>query len=172
MEVWRASQEGVPVVIVNPGVIIGAGFWTSNSGLFFTRIYNGLNFYSEGVTGFVGVKDVVKTMIGLMQSSIVNERYILVAENVSFKTVFDEIAANFKVKKPRIKVTALMSAIAWRLSWVLAMFTNKPAKLSKHSARAMHNKHLYSSEKVKKALNYQFEPISTTIKETCNAFKL
>ena len=23
MEVWRASQEGVPVVIVNPGIIIG-----------------------------------------------------------------------------------------------------------------------------------------------------
>ena len=23
MEVWRASQEGVPVVIINPGIIIG-----------------------------------------------------------------------------------------------------------------------------------------------------
>lgn len=172
MEVWRASQEGVPVVIVNPGVIIGAGFWTSNAGLFFTKIYNGLNFYSEGVTGFVGVKDVVKIMIALMQSTIENERYILVAENESFKSVFDEIATNFKVKKPNIKVSKLMSAIAWRLSWVLALFTNKPTKLSKHSAKAMHNKHIYSSEKVKMALNYQFEPISTTIKETCEAFKL
>ena len=33
MEVWRASQEGVAAVIVNPGVILGPGFWNSGSGL-------------------------------------------------------------------------------------------------------------------------------------------
>lgn len=171
MEVWRASQEGVPVVIVNPGVIIGAGFWNDNSGAMFSKIYKGLKFYSEGVTGFVGVNDVAKIMMSLMESSIENERYILVAENVSFKSVFDEIATNFNVKKPTIKVTKLISSVAWRLAWLIALVTNKPVKLSKHSAKAMHNKHLYSSEKVKNALNYQFEPISTTIKVTCEAFK-
>jgi len=31
MEVWRASQEGVAVVIVNPGIILGAGFWHNGS---------------------------------------------------------------------------------------------------------------------------------------------
>ena len=35
MEVWRASQEGVSVVIVNPGVILGPGFWNSSSGMLF-----------------------------------------------------------------------------------------------------------------------------------------
>jgi len=29
MEVWRATQEGLDVVIVNPGVILGSGFWHS-----------------------------------------------------------------------------------------------------------------------------------------------
>ena len=33
LEVWRASQEGVPVAIVNPGVILGTGMpmvhWSS-----------------------------------------------------------------------------------------------------------------------------------------------
>ena len=37
MEVWRASQEGVDVVIVNPGVILGSGFWTSGSGKMFHK---------------------------------------------------------------------------------------------------------------------------------------
>ncbi len=31
--VWRASQEGLPVIIINPGVIIGPGFWNVASGL-------------------------------------------------------------------------------------------------------------------------------------------
>ena len=35
MEVWRGSQEGLPVVIVNPGIIIGPGFWNSGSGKLF-----------------------------------------------------------------------------------------------------------------------------------------
>ena len=37
MEVWRASQEGIPVVIVNPGVIIGPGFWDTGSGVMFKK---------------------------------------------------------------------------------------------------------------------------------------
>ena len=48
MEVWRGSQEGVDVVIVNPGVILGSGFWHKGTGNMFRRINNGLKFYTEG----------------------------------------------------------------------------------------------------------------------------
>ena len=34
LEVWRGSQEGLNIVIVNPGVVIGPGFWKSGSGTF------------------------------------------------------------------------------------------------------------------------------------------
>ena len=66
MEVWRASQEGVEVVIVNPGVILGSGFWNAGSGKLFSQVYNGFKYYTEGITGFVAVQDVVKPMIQLM----------------------------------------------------------------------------------------------------------
>ena len=75
MEIWRASQEDVDVVIVNPGVILGAGFWDSGSGKLFDQVYKGFNYYTEGVTGFVSVQDVVKSMILLMKSNIKNERF-------------------------------------------------------------------------------------------------
>mgnify|MGYP000444878606 CR=1 FL=1 len=76
MEVWRASQEGIDVVIVNPGVILGAGFWNTGSGALFPKIYKGLQFYTEGITGFVAVKDVVIIMIRLMNSTIKNKSII------------------------------------------------------------------------------------------------
>ena len=69
MEVWRASQEEVEVVIVNPGIILGSGFWTSGSGKLFSQVYKGFKYYTEGITGFVGVKDVVKSMILLSFAS-------------------------------------------------------------------------------------------------------
>jgi len=167
MEVWRASQEGVDVVIVNPGVILGAGFWNSGPGNFFAKIYNGLKFYSEGVTGFVSVNDVVSVMVQLMKSNITNERYILVAENLSFKTFFQEIAQNFGKKPPSIKVSKLMSAIGWRFEKLKSKLTNKPALLTKHSASSIHNKRYYSSEKIKETLDFNFESISKTTKRTC-----
>lgn len=171
IEVWRASQEGVDVVIVNPGVILGAGFWENGSGVIFSKIFKGMNFYTKGITGFVAVKDVVNAMIGLMESPIKNERFILVAENVSFKQVFSQIALNFNKKPPSIKVSKLMSEIGWRLDKMKSLFTNKPPVLTKQTAKSIHNKYYFSSEKIKKALSFEFEPISTTLKKVCGFYK-
>ena len=74
IEVWRGTQEGVNAIIVNPGVIIGPGFWNSGSGKIFKKIDSGLSYYFPKVTGFVGVQDVVKSMIILMNSENVNEQ--------------------------------------------------------------------------------------------------
>ncbi len=171
MEVWRASQENVDVVVVNPGVILGAGFWKTGSGAMFSKINNGMPFYSEGITGFVDVRDVVKIMIQLMKSTIKNERFILVAENISFKTVFNEIAKNLNKKAPSIKVTKLLSEIGWRLEWIKAFITNKPPLLTKQSAKSIHNKHFYASEKAKNMLHYNFETVSNTIKYVSELYK-
>jgi len=171
MEVWRASQEGVEVVVVNPGLILGAGFWHNGSGAIFSKIKSGLSFYSEGITGFVSVTDVVKSMILLMNSELKNERYILVSENVSFKEVFFKIAENFGKQPPAIKVSKLMSAIGWRLEKLKTFLTGKPPMLTQQSSKSIHYKQYYSSEKIKIALNYKFEPISETIKNVCELYK-
>jgi nucleoside-diphosphate-sugar epimerase len=170
MEVWRASQEGVAVVIVNPGVILGAGFWENGPGKIFSKIYKGLSFYSEGVTGFISVKDVVQIMIQLMQSEIKNERFVLVAENRSFKDIFFAISNAFNKKPPSIKVSKFMSEIGWRLNSISSFFTGKEPVLTKHSSKSIHNKYYYSSKKVERVLNYKFEPLKETIKNTCNLF--
>jgi len=48
MEVWRGLQEGLAVTVINPGIILGAGFWDSGSGLLFTNVANGLSFFTKG----------------------------------------------------------------------------------------------------------------------------
>ncbi len=170
MEVWRASQEGVPVVIVNPGVILGPGFWKSGSGKLFSNIHKGFRFYTEGITGYVAVNDVVKAMLQLMKSAVKNERFILVSENQSFKSVFTEIAENFNNKPPAIKVSKLMSEIGWRLEKVKSILTGKPALLSKNTAETIHTSRFYSSEKIIKALNFKFESLSKSIAEICRLY--
>ncbi len=170
MEVWRASQEGIEVVIVNPGVILGSGFWDSGSGELFSRVYKGLNYYFEGITGFVGVQDVVKTMLLLMESSIKNERFILVSENKSFKEILFSIADSFGKKRPSKLVKPWQTEIFWRLEWLLSKITSKKLRISKSSARAMHSKTMYSSQKIQTALHFTFEKMNDVIKNVSKDF--
>ncbi|TNF69911.1 MAG: NAD-dependent epimerase/dehydratase family protein, partial [Bacteroidetes bacterium] len=62
IEVWRGGQEGLKTIIVNPGIILGPGFWDEGSGKFFTRVASGLKMAPPGATGFVGVWDVVAAL--------------------------------------------------------------------------------------------------------------
>ena len=170
MEIWRASQEGVDVVIVNPGVILGSGFFTAGSGKIFSKIYKGLNYYTEGVTGFVGVKDVVDVIIKLMNSKIKNERFILVAENKSFKEIFFSIANAFGKKPPSREIKVWQTAIFWRVSWFLSIISRKEPLLSRYSAKSAHSISKYSSEKIEKSLPFRFEKIDNVIKRVSKNF--
>ena len=170
MEVWRGAQEGLDVVIVNPGVIFGPGFWKENSGVLFTMIDKGTPFYTEGLTGFVGVDDVVSVMINGMNSQVKNERFILVSENISFKEILFLIADSLDRKKPKIKVTSFIAEIGWRLSWLKTLITGGTNSFSKHTAKSANNKSYYNSEKVQKSLDFEFEKMGSVIEKTAKKY--
>ena len=170
MEVWRASQEGVPVVIVNPGVIIGSGFWHKGSGRMFTKVQDGLKFYTTGITGFVGVKDVVKIMQRLMNSNVINQRFIVVSENLSYKQVLQSIAKSLNKDKPSIRINKLMSECIWRIEFLRSKITLSPPLLTKRTARSALANHQYTADKIRKELNFEFEAIDTCIQNTAQSF--
>ena len=171
MEVWRASQEGVDVVIVNPGVILGSGFWDAGSGKLFSQVYHGFNYYTEGVTGFVSVQDVVKAMIQLVNSSIKNERFILVSENKTYKEVLFAIADAFGKKRPSVKIKKWQIELFWRFAWVVSKITGVTPLLSKYSARSAHTISKYSSKKIKEKLDFDFEDVQDSINRICKKFQ-
>jgi len=166
MEIWRGQQEGLNVIIVNPGVIIGPGFEDQGSGQLIKKIKDGLTFYTLGSTGFVAVDDVVKNMYQLMESDISGERFILIAENIAFKTLFDTIADTLKVKRPSIEAKPFIMGITWRLYWIFSLFTQKTNNLSRDTARSFLSKDQYSNHKIKTTLNTSFIDVHQYIKQT------
>lgn len=170
MEVWRASQEGLTVVMVNPGVILGPGYWNQGTGELFNKAFNNFPFYTEGVTGFVGVNDVVKAMTILMESDICNERFILVSENKSFKEIIFLIADNLKSKRPYIKVTKILAELAWMTDFIVSKLSGKAVTFSRQSARASLNIYEYSSEKIINKVDFKFEQMEQVIKESCSFY--
>ena len=171
MEVWRGHQEGLKVVIVNPGVILG--FHTSEKGSneIFLKVKNGLRFYTKGSTGFVSVVDVVKIMILLMNSEINGERFILVSENQSYENLVKSIAISLNVKQPIFEVNSLMTSIFWKIDWVMANFFQQKRRMSKMMSESLHTKDIYSKQKTITVLKYQFQDIEETISEICKKLK-
>lgn len=156
MEVWRARQEGLDVIIINPGLIFGYGFNGQGSGEIITSVKKGMYFYTLGNVGVVAVEDVVKVMTALMDADIQNERYTLIAENMSLKKMLDMIANGLKQKRPPYYANPAMTSFAWRADWLFSKLTGRKRKLSYAMAKSSHNTETYDNSKIKNALGYTF----------------
>lgn len=171
MEVWRGTQEGLDAVIVNPGIIVGPGFWNSGgSSSLIKKIYNGISYFTTGVTGYVDVDDVIKAMVLLMQSPIKNERFIVVSENLSFKEFQHQTALALGAKQASKEATPFILAIGWRLDWLRRILTGKRRRLSKQMTKSARSITKYDASKLKNTFNFQFKPMKDSIEESCQFF--
>jgi dihydroflavonol-4-reductase len=168
MEVWRGIAEGLEAVMINPTIILGAGNWDEGSTKLFQSVYNEFPWYAEGTTGFVDVKDVARVMMLLMQSNITGQRFILSAENKSYKQVFDAMAAAFGKKPPHKKVTPFIAAIVWRIEAIKSWFTKNDPLITKETAKTALAKVQFDNSKLLKFLpNFVYTPVNDTIREVC-----
>ncbi len=170
MEVWRGTQEGIPAVIVNPGVIIGPGFWHTGSGKIFTTANKAHKFYPPGGTGFITVNDVVQVMLTLMSSKIENERFILVAENLKFKDILQKVCHYLKKPAPIIQLKYWQLELARIGDFLVSNITQKAPRLTKSTIYSMKHREVYSSQKIKEFINFNFESLDATIELSCGYF--
>jgi nucleoside-diphosphate-sugar epimerase len=163
MEVWRGQQEGLDVLIVNPGVIIGPGFWEQGIGVLFSRVKKGLLFYTLGTTGFIAVPDVVSITYHLMNSTIKNERFTLVAQNLPFREVLNTIADAMKKNRPKYHATPFLMKLFCSLDWIFSTFFGYQRSLTKATTKASYATIIYDNEKIKKVLKSDFISIKEYI---------
>lgn len=171
MEVWRGLQEGLQVVIVNPGIILGPGFWNQGSGLLFTTIQKGMPFYTRGSSGYVAVTNVVAIMKQLMDSACSGERFILIAENRSYKDIITTIAQKIGAQKPKLEAKSFLLHFAWRFDYVLSKLLIVKRKLSKHSVISLQSTDTFSSQKIQTYLGYRFKAIDGYLDEMVEYFR-
>ena len=168
MEVWRGMGEGLNVAVVNPVIILGAGDWNKGSSEIFKSAYDSFPWYTQGVSGFVDVLDVVDAMQLLMQSSTSGQRYIISAENVKYQDIFTQIAQAFNKKPPYKKVTPFLAAIVWRLEAIKGLFTGKTPLLTKETAATAQAVVHFDNTKFLKAFPaFKYRPVNETIQRAC-----
>jgi nucleoside-diphosphate-sugar epimerase len=163
-------EEGLPAVIINPAIILGPGEIMSGTGKMISVVLKGLKFYSEGCNGFVDVRDVVNIMSHLAESEISGERFVVSADNVTYKTIFTMIARETGKKPPLYNANRLMGQLAWRASYLQGKLTGSKPLITRETAITAGNNYLYSNKKLLEALDYQFIPIAFSIKDACRFY--
>ncbi len=171
MEVWRGVQEGLNAVIVNPSVILGPGLWNSGSGSLFTKAAKGMKYYTNGATGFVDVRDVSESMIRLMDSDISAQRYILNAENLSYKDLFGKTSGAMNIEKPTKEASQKLLKLAAFLDTIASTLGIKKREITKEVIKSSTSVSKYSNEKVKNAIGKTFIPIEKSIGDIAEKFK-
>jgi dihydroflavonol-4-reductase len=169
LEVWRGVEEGLDTVVVNPGIILGAGAWKKGSCRLFDNINRGLKFYTNGVNGFIGVENLADIMVSLAFSELKNERFVMVAENLTYKELFDTMAEGLDVKAPSNEMKASY------LPWVTILFKIngllfKNTNLSPETLRTSVKIHRYNSQKIL-SHGYKLLPIKDIVLKACEAYK-
>jgi len=171
LEVWRAKEEGLNMVIVNPATILGFGDWMQGSSQIFKNVYDEISFYPTGINGFVGLEDVAKACIQLMDSDINGERFIISAENLAFKELFEMIANGFGTKVPSKPISPFLRAIGWRFYWIKSKLLGQQPLVTKETTLYTSRDYIYKNDKIRRALDFEFECIKEVVQRTCKKYQ-
>lgn len=171
LEVWRGIEEGLKAAMINPTVILGAGNWKHTSNTLFRKFSKPNPFYTKGGNGFVDVRDVVKALLAVSDSTISGERFITVGENVSYLNLITYFADAFDVEPPKTVVKSWMMEIAWRIEKWRSALTGKAPLLTKETARTSQNSWKYSNKKAKNQLGLKFTPVRESVATYADFYK-
>lgn len=169
-EVWRGIAEGLNAVIANPTTLIGAGRWSESSTRLFEQVAKGQLFYPNGSNGYADVRDAAKILIQLMESDLQGERYIINAENRTFRDMIFEVADKLGVKRPPFAMNNWVIPVGRAFDAVRSKLTGTQPVFTADVARITASEIQFNNKKIKTALNFTFAPVSQAIDETVKKF--
>jgi len=172
LHVWRGFAEGLNGVILNPSTVLGFGDWHTSSCAIFKNAYKEFAWYTNGINGFAGVEDVAEVTVQLLQSGINHQRFIVNAENWSFRKLFETIADGFGKKYPHKEATKTLGKLAWRLEALRSFVTGNKPLLTRETSKLSHSKTSFDNTALLNALpGFGFTPLETVIKNSCEKYK-
>lgn len=170
LEVWRGCEEGLPVAILNPSVVLGAGRWDGSSCRLFGWVDGGQRFYPPGSTGYVDVRDVAAFAKTCLDEGLTGQRFVLNAANLTYRAFFESVASALRVAPPATEVNAWQAELAWRAEAVRSRVLGRSPLLTKESARRSLTAKRYDAAR-SEAVGAHYRPISATIEETARAYR-
>ena len=169
-EVWRASEEGLPMSIINPGLVIGAGKWKETSCKIILDAYRGIPFLPPGSNAFVDVRDLARIVYKTIELGPSGDRVIAAPVNASWAEYY-RTAGHYFGKKPPQKFTPLwFEPIAHYAEKISAFLAGRDRGLDRSVLRVARGNFSYHSRRPHRLEGIAFHTLEETLRDTAAAF--
>lgn len=163
----KYSQDGFPVIIINPTYMIGPFDSGPSSGkMIILLLKDRLPGYTIGGKNFISSTDVATASVNALKLGKLGECYIAGNENLEYKEFFKKICALRNKKFRLIKVPGFLVLCIGFYNSAVARIIKKAPKLSYTMMRIASVGQYYSSKKARQELNLPQTPIEKGI-ELC-----
>lgn len=165
IEAFKMGARGLPVVVVNPTLVIGTNDRRpTSSGQMVIDVASGkMPAYTEGWVNVIDVEDVARGHILAASRGTVGERYLLGNENLTVRQYFTLIAEAAGVDAPRLKAPyAAALSIAHAYEWA-SRFTKKHPVVTVSEVKIGHLGETYDCSKAVRELGLPQTPVRESI---------
>ena len=172
-EALKFYEKGLPLVIVNPSVVIGAGdIYLSSTALIVWYCKRKFPGYMDGGVNVVDVEDVAEGHILAAEKGRVGERYILGNRNLSIKECFSILERITGIPSPKRKVPYFMALTAGFIRERIIRGSSPSFVLQDvDSAKAGRLYWYFDSSKAVRELGFPQTPVEESLKKTIKWFR-
>ena len=169
LEGLRGVAEGLEVVLLNPGVVIGVDrenpASVSSSNKVLKLIYQGkLPLCPSGSTGFVDVRDVADAHIAAWKKGCSGERYVVVGHNLSFRELFARMGdSEGSSSRQAFMVSNGLGLLAGLGGEFWSMVSNRSSFISLESISISSRKLSFSNMRSIQELNLRYRELPETL---------
>lgn len=166
-------SKGLPLVIVNPTLVIGINDIkpTPSGQMIIDVVKKKMPGYIDGGINIIDVEDVAQGHILADKKGKVGERYLLGNRNVTVYEYLKLIADIAGVKPPAIKLPYKLALALGHIFELGSNITKKPPVVTASEVRIGKMTEWYDCSKAVNELGLPQTPIETTIKKAINWFK-
>lgn len=173
IEARKYFERGLPVVIVNPTLVIGTNdIKPTPSGQMIIDVARGkMPGYIEGGTNVIDVEDVARGHLLAAKKGRPGERYLFGNQNISVSDYFRLIAEIAGVKPPALKIPFPLAVALGSAFELAASLTKKPPVVSASEVRIGQKQEYYDCSKAVKELGLPQTPIHRSIEKAIHWFR-
>lgn len=162
---YRAS--GLPVVVVNPSLVLGPGDERrSSTGDVALFLRGQIPSIPRGGLNFVDARDAAQGLVLAMQRGVPGERYLLGGENWTFERLIHEVARLSHRRAPKLKLSSGVSLAGARLLRGAYRMAGKSFDLDDESIKMSALFWYCDSSKARTELGFQTRDPLETLRDT------
>jgi dihydroflavonol-4-reductase len=172
LEVFRAHEEGMNAVVINPSIILAPADWNKSSAKLFKYVWNQSRFYIDSYLNYVDVRDVASIAWQLLHTDHTGERFIVNGGQTSFLNFFTAVAKRFNKRAPSMELSRGALNFVAMIETARSFLTNSEPLITRETARSSGSHFFYQNKKIKKALNIEFQTIDESLDWCCKYYML